>query len=214
MQKIKEKGSRICLSFVGVFRQPLAVIPNMEGRFCRELFGSPYETFNGITPDGYVIAINNKPFPMVVIGPTKIIIKAKDKESLLKYVEEVKVELKKKGVLLGLSAFGINSEYQWLGLDENADTWLWNHFIDKSINRGEEYGVCDKLNLRIGIKEDQFANIELAPRVGIRNGLFANINHHHNIVLDDMPDVKLLSLYVDESEKTICTNVIKRIIEN
>ena len=125
-----EKGRLICLSFVGVLKQPLMVIPNMDGKFCRELFGMPYETFNGITPDGYAIALNNKPFPLVVISPTKIIIKAESKDILLKYVGAVKEELFKMNIPISLSAFGINSEYQWLGLEENADTWLWNHFIN------------------------------------------------------------------------------------
>ena len=81
-----EKGRLICLSFVGVLKQPLMVIPNMDGKFCRELFGMPYETFNGITPDGYAIALNNKPFPLVVISPTKIIIKAESKDILIKSI--------------------------------------------------------------------------------------------------------------------------------
>lgn len=209
-----EKGHLICLSFVAVLKQPLMVIPNMDGKFCRELFGMPYETFNGITPDGYVIAINNKPFPLIVISPTKIIFKAETKEILLKYVEAVKGELHKMNIPISLSAFGINSEYQWLGLDANADTWMWNHFIDKKINTGNEYHVCNKMNLRVGINENQFANIELAPRMGIRNGLFANVNHHHNIVLDELPNTDVLNKYIEESNITINSNVIAKIIEN
>ena len=85
-----EKGQLICLSFVGVLKQPLPIIPNMESRFCRDLFGMPYDTFNGITPEGYVIAINGKPFPMVVVSPTKIIIKAESKDSLIKYTGAIK----------------------------------------------------------------------------------------------------------------------------
>ena len=209
-----EKGNLICLSFVAVLKQPLMVIPNMDGKFCRELFGMPYETFNGITPDGYVIAINNKPFPLIVISPTKIIFKAENKDILLKYVEAVKGELQKMNIPISLSAFGINSEYQWLGLDANADIWMWNHFIDKKINTGNEYHVCNKMNLRVGINENQFANIELAPRVGIRNGLFANVNHHHNIVLDELPTTDVLNKYIEESNITINSNVIAKIIEN
>ena len=209
-----EKGRLICLSFVGVLKQPLMVIPNMDGKFCRELFGMPYETFNGITPDGYAIALNNKPFPLVVISPTKIIIKAESKDILIKYVEAVKEELFKMNIPISLSAFGINSEYQWLGLEENADTWLWNHFINSKINTGSEYHVCNKINLRIGINDTQYANLELAPRIGIRNGLFANINHHHNIVLDEIPNSDILNKYIEESDSAIYSNLITKIIEN
>ena len=209
-----EKGRLICLSFVGVLKQPLMVIPNMDGKFCRELFGMPYETFNGITPDGYAIALNNKPFPLVVISPTKIIIKAESKDILIKYVGAVKEELFKMNIPISLSAFGINSEYQWLGLEENADTWLWNHFINSKINTGSEYHGCNKINLRIGINDTQYANLELAPRIGIRNGLFANINHHHNIVLDEIPNSDILNKYIEESDSAIYSNLITKIIEN
>lgn len=209
-----EKRNLICLSFVGVLKQPLMVIPNLDASFCRNIFGMPYETFNGITPDGFTIALNNKPFPMIVINPAKIIVKADNKEALLNYVGAIKKELIKMNVPLSFSAFGINSEYQWLGLEENADTWLWNHFIKKDINTGNEYQVCNKLNLRIGINENQFANIEIAPRIGIRNGLYTNINHHHNIVLEGIPDTDILNKYIEESNAAIDSNIIAKIIEN
>lgn len=209
-----EKGHLICQSFVAVLQQPLMVIPNMDVGFCNRLFGKPYDTFNGITPEGYVIAINNKPFPMIVISPTKIIFKAENKESLLKYVKEVKGEFKKMNIPISLAAFGINSEYQWLGLEENADTWMWSHFIDKNINTGNEYHVCNNVNLRIGLNENQYVNVEIAPRMGIRNGLFANINHHHNVVLDELPDTEVLIKYIEESDIAISSNVIVKIIEN
>ena len=209
-----EKGHLICQSFVAVLQQPLMVIPNMDVGFCNRLFGKPYDTFNGITPEGYVIAINNKPFPMIVISPTKIIFKAENKESLLKYVKEVKGEFKKMNIPISLAAFGINSEYQWLGLEENADTWMWSHFIDKNINTGNEYHVCNNVNLRIGLNENQYVNVEIAPRMGIRNGLFANINHHHTVVLDALPDTEVLIKYIEESDIAISSNVIVKIIEN
>lgn len=209
-----KKGRLICLSFVGVLKQPLSVIPNMDSKFCRDLFDTPYETFNGLTPEGYAIAINNKPFPMVVISPTKIIVKADNRDSLIKYVEAVKLELKKMNVPVSLIAFGINREYQWLGLDVNADTWLWNHFINNDINIGTEYHVCNKINLRFGINDRQFVNIELEPRMGNRNGLFANINHHHSIVLDEIPNGEVLDKYIEESDATVKSNIIAQIIEN
>lgn len=207
-----EKGQLICLSFVGVLKQPLSIIPNMESRFCRDLFGMPYDTFNGITPEGYVIAINGKPFPMVVVSPTKIIIKAESKDSLIKYTGAIKGELSKMGTPTSLASFGINSEYQWVGLEENADAWLWNHFIDKNIDTDNEYHMCNSINLRIGINDCQFANVEIAPRMGIRNGLYANINHHHNIVLDEIPNADLLEKYIAESDITIKSSVIAKLI--
>ena len=190
------------------------VIQNLDNKFCRDLFGQPYETFNGTTPDGYVIAINNKPFPMVVINPNKIIVKAENKELLVKYMAALKEELIKMGVSISFSAFGVNSEYQWIGLDSNAETWLWSHYIDKRIDSGDGKQMCSKLNLRIVLNENQLVNVELSPRVGIRNGLYANINHHHNVSLDEIPDTKKLLEYIDKSEECINSDVIAKIIEN
>lgn len=211
---LMKKGQLICLSFVGVLKQPLTIIPNIESNFCRNLFGMPYETFNGITPEGYVIAISNKPFPMVILSPTRIIIKAENKDSLIQYTQAIKEELKKMNTPISLASFGINNEYQWLGLEVNADEWLWNHFIGNNINTNNEYHMCNNINLRIGINENQFANIELAPRIGTRNGLFANINHHHNITLDEIPNTRLLSEYIDASNKIINSCIISKLIGN
>lgn len=209
-----ERGQLICLSFVGVLKQPLMVIQNLDNKFCRDLFGQPYETFNGTTPDGYVIAINNKPFPMVVINPNKIIVKAENKELLIKYLEALKVELNTLGVPISFSAFGVNSEYQWIGLDSNAESWLWSHYINNRLDSGDGNQMCSKLNFRIVLNDNQLVNIELAPRVGIRNGLYANINHHHNMALDGIPDAEKLLKYIDNSDERIKTDVIAKIIEN
>lgn len=213
-KKIMDKRHLICQSFVGVLKQQLMVIQSMDNKFCRDLFGQPYDTYNGTTPDGYVIAINNKPFPMVVISPNKIIVKARNKETLIKYVCALKEELSKMHVPISFSAFGINSEYQWTGLDSNVESWLWNHYINKSIDSRKEIQLCTQLNFRIGLNDNQFVNVELAPRMGIRNGLYANINHHHNMVLEEIPDSAKLAEYIDKSDEIIISDVIANIIEN
>ena len=117
-------------------------------------------------------------------------------------------------VPISFSAFGINSEYQWTGLDSNVESWLWNHYINKSIDSRKEIQLCTQLNFRIGLNDNQFVNVELAPRMGIRNGLYANINHHHNMVLEDIPDSAKLAEYIDKSDEIIISDVIANIIEN
>lgn len=209
------KRSQICTSFVGIFKSPLSWIPNLDNQFCRDLFGKPYDTMNGMTPEGYTIAINNKPFPMVIINPEKLIVKGETIEALAGYTESLIRELEKCGLSkIGFSAYGINGEYQWLELPTNADIWICEHFMKDSIFNSHEYHVCNNLNFRINYGETQYLNVDIAPRVGIRDGLYANINHHHNHIIDVFPDTADFLKLIEESEKIVEDNIILRLIEN
>ena len=144
----------MCLSYVAVWSQPMTIMPQMDAKFCRELFGMPYETVNGLMPD-----------------------------SLVKYVEAVKAEIEKVEIPnfnMSLSAYGINFEKEILGLGENAEVWMWNRFIKNNVNPDSNFHLCGKLTLRIGVDENQVANIDVEPRMGVDDGIFVNINHHHN----------------------------------
>ena len=202
------------ISFVGVWEKPLAVLPNFDNRFAKDLFGLPYDTFNGFTPDGYVVAIENKPFPMVVLSPTRLVIKSKDRNGLQEYMEALQPEIDKFIHGNRFSSFGINSEYQWTDINESSEVWLWNHFINPSLSDVSSFQMCNKLNLRLGINETQVANVEIEPRRGIRNGIFANINHHHNQFLSGMPIGEEAKSLIESSIETIEERIIKRLIEN
>ena len=202
------------ISFVGVWEKPLLVLPNFDNRFAKDLFDQPYDTFNGFTPEGYVVAIENKPFPMVVLSPTRVVIKAKDKEGLQKYMEAVQPEIDKLIQDNRFSSFGINSEYQWTDISESSEVWLWNHFINPSLSCSSLVQMCNKLNLRIGINETQIANVEIEPRRGVRNGIFANINHHHNQFLNGIPTGEDAKWLIESSIETIEEKIIKNLIDN
>lgn len=202
------------LSYVAVWSQPMTMMPQMDARFCRDLFGMPYETVNGLMPEGYTIAVNNKPYPMVVINPAKLIVKAQDLDSLVKYVEAVKAEIGKATLPnfnMTLSAFGINFEKEILGLDENAEVWMWNHFIKENVKTESDFHLCGKLTLRIGIEENQVANIDIEPRLGVDNGIFVNVNHHHNQNLDTIPDALQLKEMIETSISTIDSQVVNKL---
>lgn len=199
------------LSFVAVWKQPMVMIPQMDGMFCRELFGMPYETMNGLTPEGYTIAVNNKPHPMVIINPEKLIVKASDINSLISYVEAVKTEIGKKSIPnfdMSISAFGINFEKEILDLNESAEVWMWNRFIKGNVTTASDFHLCGKLTLRIGINENQVANIDIEPRIGVDNGIFININHHHNQSCNSIPEAGQLRNMVETSVATINSKVI------
>ena len=202
------------ISFVGVWEKPLTVLPNFENKFAKDLFGQPYDTFCGFTPEGFVVAIENKPFPMVVLGPTRLVVKAKDKESLLNYIEAIKPQIDSREPGSRFSSFGINSEYQWTDMGEIPEVWLWNHFINPDLPCLSQVQMCSKLNLRIGINETQVANVEVEPRRGIRNGIFANINHHHNEILNGLPTREKAEILIEKSVEAIESNIVLKLIEN
>ena len=202
------------ISFVGVWEKPLTVLPNFENKFAKDLFGQPYDTFCGFTPEGFVVAIENKPFPMVVLGPTRLVVKAKDKESLLNYIEAIKPQIDSRVPGSRFSSFGINSEYQWTDMGEIPEVWLWNHFINPDLPCLSQVQMCSKLNLRIGINETQVANVEVEPRRGIRNGIFANINHHHNEILNGLPTREKAEILIEKSVEAIESNIVLKLIEN
>ena len=151
---------------------------------------------------------------MITLGPTRLVVKAKDKESLLNYIEAIKPEIDSRVSGFRFSSFGINSEYQWTDIGESPEVWLWNHFINPSLSCSSQVQMCSKLNLRLGINETQVANVEIEPRRGIRNGIFANINHHHNQFLSGMPIGEEAKSLIESSIETIEERIIKRLIEN
>lgn len=195
----------------------MTMVPQMDAKFCRDLFGMPYETVNGLRPDGYAIALSNRPYPMVVINPAKLIVKAHDIDSLVKYVEAVKGEIEKTNLPnfpMSLSAFGINFEKEILGLKENAEVWMWNRFINNSVCSDSDFHLCGKLTLRLGLEENQVANIDIEPRMGMDDGIFLNINHHHNQNLVSIPDVVQLREMIQASISMIDEQVVNKLFND
>lgn len=201
------------ISFVGVLAKPLQMLSNIDNQFAKDLFDMP-DVLNGITPEGYVIAVSNKPFPMVMLNPAKLMIKAQDSQSLVKYMGALKEELSKMGLDISFTSFGVNSEYQWIEIDKSPESWLWEHFIKKTFHSENTFRACNKLNLRIGINEEEVANVEIEPRRGVRDGIFANVNHHHNRALDTIPTSEEAMALIQKSIDTIESEVLQKIIEN
>lgn len=182
----------ISVSFVAVFSKILPNVPALENKFCRDLFGMPYDTFNGVTQEGYVIAVENKPMPSITITPQKIVFKAKTVDELAKYVNAIAREFASKSIPMAYSAFGVNSEYQWINLPETAGRWIWQHFINPTLGNGES-NQCNSISLRFGINESEHLNMEFLPRIGRHDGVFASINHHHSIGGNELPNHEVLA---------------------
>lgn len=192
----------ISVAFVGVYDSVIPMIPGLDNKFCRHLYDNPDETINGMSPEGYTISINKKPFPLVIFNPQKIIFKSGNIDTLTSYIRKVKDEFKKFGFNPKYSAFGINYEYEFLDLDDTADSWISKIFLKPDIFDGMEK-KCNVLSLRFDINDSEIVNMSFEPRAGKRNGVFMSINHHHASILEELPEEGVLKSLYGSSQKRI-----------
>lgn len=203
----------ISVSFVGVFKQSQTMMPVLDNRFCKDLFHQPYETFNGVSPEGFTVALNGKAFPLLVINPQKVIFKAKTKEDLLEYVHAVKEEFARINFSSEYVAYGINWEIQWLDLPNPADIWLWNRFIDDKIKTNSVFQTCGNISMRFGVNDTEVLNLTLEPRKGRHNGVFGSVNHHHSVSFESLPEGDELTKMIKDSYELLFDKYLPNIIE-
>jgi len=195
----------ISFSFVGVLSTPIERIPNFDNSFCQNLFGIPAETQGFFTQEGFVIAVNNKPIPVVVVNANKIVIRA-TKETLAEITEKIKQELEKYKISMALYAFGMNCEIEYIDLEDDSRSWLWNRFIKDDINPNSKFKLCDSLKFNLTQDDDSILNVVIEPRVGKRNGIFIGINHHHNITLSSIPEKDDIERFIEDTSSVVgCT---------
>ncbi len=206
------KKDCISLAFVAVFAKPLSVVPVPDSEFCKNLFGNPLDTYHGMGPEGYVIAVKNKPVPAVVIGPTKIMVKAHNVEDLAKYVKEFSELSAQKGVSMAYSAYGTNGEYQWLELPSSSTEWMWKRFVNPSMEISPTGSQCTKISFRFIESAEESVNIEVEPRNGVHDGLFVSVNHHHEHGGDALPCQEELTEMFRRSEELFDNKYFKKII--
>ena len=196
------KKDRISVAFVGIYEQPVALIPQLDSEFCKRLFGQPEVTTVGIGQEGLVISTNNKPFPLVIVGLQRIAIKVANEEMLAEAITAIRSEFASKGLAFKFSAFGINYEYQYININQPAEEWMWGRFINTNIQTKARYQSCPKISFRFGINDKETVNMVIEPRVGVRDGIFLDVNHHHNCPIDGLTDV-LMAEYYKKSQKVV-----------
>ena len=206
------KKDRISVAFVGLYEQQLPLIPQLDTDFCKQLFGQPDVTTVGIIQEGLIISTNNKPFPLVIIGLQKVAIKVANEKMLTQCIKSLQAELESKGIKCKFSAFGINYEYQYIDIKQPAAEWMWNRFLQKSIHTEAKFQSCPRLSLKFDVNDVETINLTLEPRVGVRDGIFVDVNHHHGIVLAEMND-QLIRQYYAESHKLV-ENYLDEIVVN
>ncbi|MCB1179026.1 MAG: hypothetical protein KDK36_15680 [Leptospiraceae bacterium] len=124
----------ITASFVGVWEKPFMNIPTLDRKFCLDLFGDPYLTTCGMTPEGFVIAkqFMNPPHPSVIINPNRIQITELSISRVCEIANSFLDILKKHNpsdMIHPFASIGINSEHEWIGLKDSTHVWMKNKFF-------------------------------------------------------------------------------------
>ena len=190
----------LTISFVGVFKTPQTMIQPLNAKFCREVFHNPGNTVSGFSPNGFVVKHRTLPAPSISITPEKLIVMATSLNDLFEYINSLRAQIPE----YEFAAYGLNRDIESLGICQNEDIgdWMCRHFIKQQYYYGNRVNRTSKLNFLFDINDNELVNIDMEPRVGIRNGLFMSINHHNNYQMKGLPTQnKLNNLYYDSNEK-------------
>lgn len=194
----------LTVSLVGIFKKTDQIIPVLDKEFCLSLFGKPEITKFGITNNGFTINVENDLTPVVVINQQKISITAKSLDQILEVLEKIKSNLLKETneqFDFSFSAFGLNSEHEFLDLEIAGANWLSNKFINNAFSKPLKNIIstsCTQVNFRIKLNDQELFDFIIQPRANVSNGIFIGVNHHNEIVLDNCD----LSLIQDKFNKS------------
>lgn len=204
--------NRISVAFVAVFAQPLSTIPVPSSDSCKELFGKNVELYQAMTPSGYLIASKSQPSSAIVINLTRIMFRAEKAEDLANYVEKFFKLPDISCSTVQYSAYGVNSEYEFLDLGMGAAEWMWKIFINSSIDINPTGNLCTKLSFKFVESADESMNFEIEPRNGVSDGLYVSVNHHHERAGMALPSKEELIQLFSHSEDLIDNKYFKKII--
>ena len=176
------------------------------------LFGNNIDIVQAMTPEGYLIAAKNNPYVAIVINPAKIMFKAQNVDDLVAYVESYSKLIDTDGFSMNYKAFGINSEYEYSELPSSTQEWMWNRFVNPSIDISWDGKQCTRISFRFVENTDDFMNIEVAPRDGLVNGLYVSVNHHHERLGSGLPCKNDLIRLFSHSSELLENKYFKKII--
>ncbi|MDX1960724.1 MAG: hypothetical protein SFU98_19285 [Leptospiraceae bacterium] len=208
------KHGLIGCSFVGVWEKPLQAIPEFDRRFSLNLFGDPYSTTCGFTPEGYVIAkqFAPSPQPSVIISPARIQVSELTITRVTEVYSQVFQELKQQfphDMMFPFSSIGINSEHEWLELESTSETILNKRFFANLLYSQSDTERILPFDVRFEwrFKDQTKLNVLLQPRAGIPNGVFAGINDDRFWSEKPLPNSELILDLFTESVANVKTKV-------
>lgn len=184
------KNSILGYTFVGLWAKPISIIPQFDNRFAKDLFGDPYQTTLGITPDGLTIAKAEPagvPTSAVVIGNSKFQVSHASLDKLCEVVMSIFGKLKPAipDFEIKFAQYGLNFEYTVSELDKTSIEWMGEKYL--KFEGSQELGYKIVANeLRFGISRDDgttFA-IVVQPRFNDLNAIFVQINDHRSALLE------------------------------
>lgn len=199
----------LSVSFVGVFSTPLTMIPQLDTEFCQNVFHNPEMTISGYTPAGFLVKHKTFPVPSILINPAKIVIIANNLNDLLNLVSAVATQLENPY----FASYGLNSEIEWR-CKENAEDWLNLNFIQQNKRLGKITNKCRKVNLIFDVTDKESLNIDFEPRMGVENGVFASVNHHHDYPMTGFPNQELLNNEFSNSLKVVAQHITNLVLSN
>lgn len=201
------KHKILTYSFVGLWHESNLHVPLLSNKFCKFLYNDPINTISGMSSEGFVITQEGAHLgPKVVLNPLKILVQSTDLNQVLDVLDKVVKELQKDTggkFSMKLKAIGINTEHEWLEMDQKTTNWLTNKFLIKGLRikeKQKDYQIqTTDINFQIIVDEDQKFVIILQPRSNVPNGLFVNVNNHIDKSFESIPDSKDIKKFFNES---------------
>lgn len=171
--------------FVGVWREVLRELPVLGRPFCLELFGEPYFTDCGLTPEGFQVFLPGRtPSPVFLVSPVRMQVYSPDMAQVGQVFDSVAAELGRLSdgrVGLEFSAIGLNSEYEWLDLPKPAHEWIGNLALNERLREVDRRGFVTASDIRIAMApygKDTLYNLTIQPRAGKENAAYISVNDH------------------------------------
>lgn len=206
-------------TFVGVWGgTPPQMFIVTDRPFLRALFSDPYNTTEGLNPQGFFSVTRELNFQQthnLLLSQQRIQVIAPDKDELSKIlinVTEKIIQLNSVSEKYNLSfkSYSLSVEIEltdFFKKDENASLWLSEKFINKSIQLNEEFLTVNTNTIhfdvtnKVGIKY----TITLQPRIANPKSLYIKITEEHasSVMNGDSlknleKDFDKMTLYVQE----------------
>lgn len=201
-------------SFVGIWEKPLPQIPVLDNKFNKDLFGDPYTTTAGFSPDGFTILKSGSiPPKTVVINPIRLEIVCLGIDEVSQVLNKIGSELKR---VLGtdfqfkFSSFGLNTEYEVKLTKGNFEEWMSRRFFTgiQPLDKTSRI-VGTQVNFEYQVSKEEKYAVLVQPRVNDTSSVFIQVNDHKS---KDVPDLKEFEQLFSESIEKV-KNIILKTLE-
>ena len=173
-------------TFVGVWTTPLPGIPNMDAGLLQNLFGDPYTTNIGFGQDGSLVVkrMMKPPASMALFGPLRFQIICPTLGEMVQAFGKLRQEAytRTNQQIPHLSSLGINTEHEWTR-ETFSPRFLAERYIRKGLFDAPIDAEVITQTINFGLKltsPPRLYNIQLQPRAGRDDGIFAAVNDHRD----------------------------------